>query len=76
MTRLTILLIKVYSYIISGKNGFILKDIEAVRNKVITISEAKIDEMKIFSREHALANLSLSGMVDNFANGIGLIYGD
>jgi len=62
-----------YSYIIHAKNGFVLKNTDDVRDKILTISESKIKDMKLFSLKYAETNLSLNRMVDNFTNGIDLI---
>ena len=59
-----------YNYIKSGKNGFIIKDLNEAKKIIMNTSKNEIKIMKENSFNFARENLSLDNMVNNFIKGI------
>lgn len=56
-----------YSYLIDGKNGYIVDSLDKAESIICKSTEQKINEMKLFCTEFAKTNLQLEDMVNNFS---------
>jgi len=56
-----------YGYLIDGKNGHIIDNLERAESIICNSTDQRINEMKLFCRKYVKANLQLEDMVKNFS---------